>query len=73
MPVACARVSQLHSCHVSWFELRKLCASQTPSNYGPPEGWKGSTPTRGTLSFDFVSMQPLEESAIAISEWLFVL
>lgn len=31
---------------------------QVPSSYGPPEAWKGTTPTRGTFVFDFVSNAP---------------
>lgn len=43
--------------------------TQTPGCYGPPDSWKSVIPTRGTLSFDFVSTSKPPAEAQAVSEY----
>ncbi|KAF5838018.1 hypothetical protein DUNSADRAFT_3505 [Dunaliella salina] len=43
-------------------------SSQVPSNYGPPDSWKGVIPTRGTVSFDYVSTTRPPPEALPIGD-----
>lgn len=66
-----ARIYHLHL-HV---EHAHICDSgpdpfttplQIPGNYGPPDMWKGNIPSRGAVSFDYVSSSRPPEEAQAI-------
>jgi hypothetical protein len=41
---------------------------KTSSSCGPPEGWHGTIPTAGSLSVDFVQLDPPPPSAIPIAD-----
>mmetsp|Transcript_24719 Transcript_24719/g.67372 ORF Transcript_24719/g.67372 Transcript_24719/m.67372 type:complete len:971 (-) Transcript_24719:3284-6196(-) len=43
-------------------------AVKVPSNYGPPDFWKGVIPTRGTVSLDYVSTTRPPAEALPIGD-----